>query len=135
VEEVVISRKLNCWGNRFGFVRFCDVKNVFRLEFELDSIRIGVMKLFVDIPRYRKVESHKPVSSVPQSTKDHELKPKVVKKWIAKVGEQSMANVSKSEWKGHIINIAPLKLPWLEGSWVGFTEEFVPLELVREELL
>jgi len=135
VEEVVISKKLNCRGNRFGFVRFCNVKNVPRLESELDSICIGVMKLFVNIPRYWKVESHKPVSSAPRSTKALELKPKVVKKWIAKVGEQSMANVSKSEWKGYIINIAPLKLPWLEGSWVGFTEEFVPLELVCEELL
>jgi len=46
-----------------------------------------------------------------------------------------MANVSKSEWNGQIINIAPLKLPWLEESWVEFTEEYLPLEVVREELL
>ena len=57
MEEVVISRKLNHWGNRFGFVRFCDVKNVSRLESELDSIHIGIMKLYVNILRYWKVES------------------------------------------------------------------------------
>jgi len=28
VKEVFIVRKLNRWGNRFGFVRFLDVKNV-----------------------------------------------------------------------------------------------------------
>jgi len=48
VEEVFISRKLNRWGNRFGFVRFCDVKNVPKLETELDSIRIGSILWTVD---------------------------------------------------------------------------------------
>jgi len=38
VEEVFISKKLNRWGNKFGFVRFSDVKNVRKLESELDSI-------------------------------------------------------------------------------------------------
>jgi len=48
VEEVFISKKLNRWGNRFGFVRFCDVK---KLESELDSIQIGNMKLFANLSR------------------------------------------------------------------------------------
>jgi len=34
-----------------------------------------------------------------------------------------------------LINNVPLILPWLEESWVGFTEEYLPLEVVREELL
>jgi len=51
---VIISGKLNRWGNRFGFVRFCDVKNITKLESELDSICIGSMKLYVNIPIYRK---------------------------------------------------------------------------------
>jgi len=66
VEEVFISRKLNRWGNRFGFVRFCDVKNVSRLEAELDSIRIGLMKLYINLPRCRK---HEAQSAVHQATK------------------------------------------------------------------
>jgi len=93
VDEVVISRKLNRWKNRFGFVRFCDIKNVYRLESELDSIHIGVMKLYVNIPRYRKDGSQKSA----QATKVLDFKPKVVKKWIAKVGKHSLANVSKPE--------------------------------------
>jgi len=36
VKEVFISRRVNRWGRRFGFVRFFDVENVVRLEKELD---------------------------------------------------------------------------------------------------
>jgi len=36
VKEVFISRRLNKWGRRFGFVRFVEVKNVRWLERELD---------------------------------------------------------------------------------------------------
>ena len=56
MEEVFISRKLNRWGNRFGFVRLCDVKNVRKLESVLDSICISNMKLFVNLSRYCKNE-------------------------------------------------------------------------------
>jgi len=54
LKEVFIARKLNKWGNGFGLVRFYDVRNVGRLEKELDSIRIGDMKLHVNVPRYIK---------------------------------------------------------------------------------
>ena len=35
-------------------MRFYDVKNVRRLEYELDIIRIGAMKLYVNLPKYSK---------------------------------------------------------------------------------
>jgi len=54
LNELFISRKLNKWGNKFGFVKFYDVKNMERLEKELDSIRIWDMKLHVNVPRYSK---------------------------------------------------------------------------------
>jgi len=54
VKEVFISRRPNKWGRRFGFVRFLDVKNVVRLEGDLDRIYIGTMKLHVNIPKYRR---------------------------------------------------------------------------------
>jgi len=56
VKEVFISRKLNRWGRRFGFVKFFEVDNVSRLDKELDHIYIGNMKLFVNISRYRRLE-------------------------------------------------------------------------------
>ena len=56
VKELFISRKLNKWGRRFGFVRFFEVGNVGRLEKELDQIYIENMKLHVNIPRYQRNE-------------------------------------------------------------------------------
>jgi len=41
VKDVFISRRLNKWGRRFGFVSLFDVKNVAKLEKELDQIYIG----------------------------------------------------------------------------------------------
>ena len=52
VKEVFISRRLNKCGRRFGFVRFFEVRNVERLERELDSLFVGNMKLHVNVPRY-----------------------------------------------------------------------------------
>jgi len=54
VKKVFISRKLNKWGRKFGFLIFFDVRNVGSMERELDQIYIGNMKLFVNIPKYRR---------------------------------------------------------------------------------
>jgi len=47
VKKVFISRRLNKWERRFGFVRFFEVRNVGRLEKDLDQIYIGNKKLHV----------------------------------------------------------------------------------------
>jgi len=54
---VFISRRLNKWGRRFGFVRFFEVRNVGKLERNLDQIYIGNKKLHVNILRYRRSEA------------------------------------------------------------------------------
>jgi len=54
VKEVFISRRRNRWGRRFGFVRFFGIENVVSLERELDRSYIGKMKLYVNLPRYRR---------------------------------------------------------------------------------
>ncbi|GKU92387.1 hypothetical protein SLEP1_g6121 [Rubroshorea leprosula] len=43
-------------GSRFGFVRFLDVKNEVELERKLDQITVGMSKLWVNRPRFRKEE-------------------------------------------------------------------------------
>jgi len=94
VEEVFISRKLNRWRNLFGFVRFCGVKNIPRLESELDAIRIGAMKLPENLSTAQRY-------SQPINSKQPESKSKVVKKWKAKVGngntEQRRNNITKAK--------------------------------------
>jgi len=112
VEEVFISRKLNRWGNRF---RFCDVKNVPKLETELDSIRIGSMKLYVNLPRYRKQEHYFHTQSTPQVQRvtQKAQKNKTVQQWRVKTGSKKQekrtdskrfSQTNKNEWKGRIIS-------------------------------
>jgi len=71
VKEVFISRRLNRWGRILGFVRFFEVRDVRRLEKELDQIYIGKMKLFVNIPKYRRAERAQPVRSTRDGKVDH----------------------------------------------------------------
>jgi len=81
--EVFISSKLNWRGNRFEFVRFYDVRNAAKLENELDVMRIGAMKLFVNLPKYRK-NANKNLSNAitkPVMTKVKDERSRVVKQW------------------------------------------------------
>lgn len=50
------ASRLNRGGHRFGFVRFLDVKNKWRTEYELDQIRIGASKLYANLPRFERRE-------------------------------------------------------------------------------
>ncbi|GLU22375.1 hypothetical protein SLE2022_384560 [Rubroshorea leprosula] len=43
-------------GSRFGFVRFLDVRNEKELEHQLDQIRVGEFKLWVNKPRFNEQE-------------------------------------------------------------------------------
>jgi len=51
VEEVFVSTKLNRRDKRVG-----TVKNDRKLQSEMDFVRIGAMKLYAYIPRYRKYD-------------------------------------------------------------------------------
>ena len=54
VKEVFILRKRYRWGRKFGFVRFFGIENAVSLERELDRSYVGKMKLYVNLPRYRR---------------------------------------------------------------------------------
>jgi len=60
VQKVLISRRLNRWGRRFRFMRFFDVRNVGKLERELDQIYVGNRKLNVNVPKYRRHQEVRP---------------------------------------------------------------------------
>ena len=94
VKEVFISKRLNRWGRRFGFVRLFDVENVFRLEKQLDQIYIGNMKLYVNIPKYRRGVSAQLGGEfvLPREVKKHRthepVKPKSKEVWREKKKER-----------------------------------------------
>jgi len=52
VLDVFVSRKLNARKQKFGFVRFQGVNDVYSLERKLDAIWIGTWKLQVNLPKY-----------------------------------------------------------------------------------
>jgi len=70
VTEVFISRLLNRWGRRFGFVKFYQVPDEVRLEKQLDQIFIGNLKLYVNFPKYRRVEAIRKDEKLNSPSKD-----------------------------------------------------------------
>ena len=141
VKEVFISRKLNKWGRRFGFVRFFEVRHVGKLEKESDQIYIGNMKLHVNIPRYRRLESE-PRREQRKGEKTPFLesqggpgrwgqadgpvgKGRAIRKeiWVEKRGKKSYAEIVKGDnqqkRKDPVIATHKQILPWMENSVIG----------------
>ena len=152
VKDVFIARRLNKWGRRFGFVRFYGIRDVERLERELDQIYIGSRKLYVNIPKYRrsqydpKKEERKPLRE------SKELERKRYKKavedgrkdggkkiWVEKSRHRTYAEAVNSdvqdEWKGLAFHTQQMSLPWLKTSVVGFLGEGMDFGMLGEELV
>jgi len=84
VKEVFISRRLNKWGRRFGFVRLFDVKNVGKLKKELDQIYIGNRKLFVNILKYRRHQVEPPRAGIKDTRNVETVRPMLGKNKLEK---------------------------------------------------
>jgi len=139
VKEVFISRRRNKWGRRFGFVRFFEVRNVRRLQRDLDQIYIGNLKLHVNIPRYRRNEADSKGAERNPRVDQKEMgrnsrkrkvethgvieKKKTKEVWKAKLGRKSFVEVVKGKahkrWKGLVINSECQVLPWMVNSVIG----------------
>lgn len=52
----MIARKNNKWGQRFGSMRFLDVSDKKKLEYQLDHIQIREKKLQANLPRFKRGE-------------------------------------------------------------------------------
>jgi len=153
VKEVFISRRLNRWGRRFGFVRFFNVDNAVRLERELDRCYIGNRKLHVNLPRYKRegyerkgVEPNKfeGVSRGGDGQSNGQRKGKEV--WREKRGkeDQTKGNTTHSyadvvrkrkqdQWRGPSLSTKALSLPWMNNSLVGRMMNEFNFELLQEE--
>jgi len=156
VKEVFISRRLNKWGRRFGFVRFFGVRNVGRLERDLDQLYVGDRKMFVNVPKYPKQQSEpsRMEQRVPresnrerkdetwkQDQQDTELsrKQRREEKWVEKSGNRSYAEVvtgdSQEQWKGLTIKVQQLIMLWMERSVVGKLRDDVDVDQLGEEVV
>lgn len=54
--DVIISGRLNRNGKHFGFLIFVEVWDATKLEYQLEEIKIGNVKIHVNHPQYRRNE-------------------------------------------------------------------------------
>ncbi|KAL2993248.1 hypothetical protein AAZX31_10G099200 [Glycine max] len=66
VREIFISKQRNKNGRRYDFVRFKGVEDERKLESQLDSVVIGGLKLYVNLPRYGRQRGEKKTTEVIQ---------------------------------------------------------------------
>ncbi|XP_068504217.1 uncharacterized protein [Phaseolus vulgaris] len=151
VKDIFISRRLNRWGRRFGFVRFFDVENAARLEKKLDSIRIGNMKLFVNIPRYRRdgfeekgrhnSERRNFIASNPVKNRSKAVwkEKKAMEEGRFQRGKHSYANAvrktSLGPWKGPTVETKIQVHQWMISSVVGHMSQDFTFDLLCEEFI
>ena len=156
VKEVFISRRLNKWGRRFGFVKLLDVKNEARLERELDQIYIGNRKLHVNIPRFRRYQSvPRKVERGMQRTQrldSHKearaRQPPVVESkgekssrgiWVEMNRNRTFVDVVKGPsqklWKGPSVKTQCHTPQWMSRSCVGKLGEGMDFEKMEEEIV
>ena len=165
MKEVFISRRLNRWGRRFGFVILFDVENEGRLEREL-----GNMKLHVNIPKYRrdvaeqKAGRHREVSkqnafildNLKNSFKEdkkpyeHGVRQGGTKgRWYGekRKGRRSegctkgqsyaeeVRRLAKEQWKGPVIDTQHQVLPWMVNSVVRHLSPDVNYDQLCDEVV
>ena len=140
VTEVFISRRLDKWGHRYGFVRFLEVKNEQNLQRELDSIRIGSTKLHVNKPRYER-EDWKKTDKQTNNLVGNRA-PRTRKVWREVRHQQSYAqavkassNTSQLKWKGISFDTEEADTKWLEGSYIGRVSNYSNVHMVMEEAI
>jgi len=156
VKDVFISRRLNKWGKRFGFVRFFGVRDERSLERDLDQIYIGSRKLYVNIPKYRRhqygpkkeewrapweLPRERQVIARKSDTKEDEFVRKYGGKeiWVEKSGKRTYAEAVTGEyqdgWKGVVFKTQHLSLPWMKRSVVGTLGDGMDFGMLGEELV
>lgn len=64
VREIFIPKQWNKSGRRYDFARFKGVEDVHGLERKLDNIIFGGLKMYVNVPKFKRARSEK---SIPEA--------------------------------------------------------------------
>ncbi|XP_057426433.1 uncharacterized protein LOC130719847 [Lotus japonicus] len=159
VWEVFIPKKRDKLGNRFGFVRFQNVKEPSLLAEKLDRAYIGGKKLFVNIPRFSKQPVMKPRKGFEPTAEGPRAEPKGVVMGRNQQGEKDplpfkevLLKGLKSTSERKIVEETQGKIPllsdrcwqvkgmkvegkvekWLENSWVGKLKDLESLNTIQD---
>jgi len=137
-------------------VRFIGVRDVGRLERELDQLYVGNRKLFVNIPKYQRNQqelsrTYRRLQRAPYRASQNEaslVHKKVIMtggeqrredKWVEKKGKRSYAEAvtgaTKDQWKGLSFKTQQHVLPWMEMSAVGKLRDDKNVDQLEEELV
>ncbi|KAG5068618.1 hypothetical protein JHK85_000995 [Glycine max] len=140
VREIFIPNRRNYNGRRYGFVRFKGVQDIQQLTRQLDSIVIGGMKLFVNIPKYdRERRTQEDMGRQPQNkggdmhtrfqrtTQQRQRKPL---SYADVVRKKNITQQRRKDQKQHFqgdesytslvyLHVNTKETKWLEDAWVG----------------
>ncbi|ESW07945.1 hypothetical protein PHAVU_009G005600, partial [Phaseolus vulgaris] len=145
VLDVFVSRKLNARNQKFGFVRFQGVNDVFSLERELDAIWIGTWKLQVNLPKYQRKDGLRKqrnegsrlgeIRSVKGKQTEQFSFAQVVSEGVAKNGTSENASSSLGDELVYQITVEVEQDSWLEGSYVGSFKEIPCMQSIKESFV
>ena len=156
VLDVFVSRKLNARKQKFGFVRFQGVNDVFSLERKLDAIWISTWKLQVNLPKYQRKDGPRKQrnegSRLGWDSKLNTTQPReagnvkgkqteqfsfaqVVSDGVVKNGTGENASSSQGDETVYQITVEIKQDSWLEGSYVGSFKEFSCLQSIKESFV
>ena len=146
VREVFISKQTNENGRRYGFVRYKDVKDEYRLERQLDSIVVGGLKLYVNLPRFGRRNG----GNRSQGAKRQEQQQvKITEAWSQKqrgegankstyvevvAGKRNTAKSREGGSSSVYLEPSDEMLKWLKDAWVGRLSNPAKFDKVEDEL-
>ncbi|GKV14964.1 hypothetical protein SLEP1_g25762 [Rubroshorea leprosula] len=145
VYAVYSPRRRNRNGNRFGFVRFLDVKDKKELERKLDQIWVGDRKLWVNIPRFDALQKKEMERRNPQG-EDLRIPlntcPNIQGRSFADVVKGSRGIDSRmvwqekgpgENWQGMEYKVNVEDSTWLEGTYVGSVHSVEMVKNLQEK--
>ncbi|KHN05908.1 Transcription factor PIF1 [Glycine soja] len=152
VREIFIPKRRNLAGRRYGFVRFKGVQDIPFLVKKLDSIVIGGLKLFVNLPKYGREKGRETRGNIqaklPMDRKQggefrNRNAPPIsyadaLRRNTSREGDQKSVFIPNNQHTS--LSVAQIQLEpedtlWLKEAWVAHLKNPAMYDRVEEELM
>jgi hypothetical protein len=130
IGEVYIPNKRDKRGNRFGFVRFKEVKDIESLSSRLEDVWVRMYKLRINLSRFARRSTTSSTETTKPAVKDVASSPGPFKQALlsGRVVQNSSAEASLE------VEVVPEVMYSLEGSYVGRLGEGVEVRALQTKL-